>query len=91
MSDRLMQLSMKVTEEYQCRHPIGEVICTARWDDNKDACRGDSGGPLTCQEHDRKWYVRGVLSTVIETCETLATFTKVAAFEKWIKHITSRK
>lgn len=86
-----MQLSMKVINESYCPDPVGRIICTSRWDGNRDACTGDSGGPLACQENDWRWYLRGVLAEASTKCDLLAVFTKVTSFEKWISNITSRK
>ena len=89
-----MQLPMTVQEDLYCKvpeHAIGRIICTGQWNRSKGACRGDSGGPLTCQEHDKKWYLRGVLSMGSTKCNSVSVYTKVSAFEEWIKNVTVRK
>lgn len=55
----------------------------------KMICLGDSGGPLACREADGNWYLRGLVSFVYAKpkcfkCRSVASFTKVAAFQDWI-------
>jgi len=82
---------MTVADMRNCENRIGHLICAVTWDNHKNACYGDSGGPLGCREHDKKWYLRGVVSDGEEKCKFWTVFTKVASFEKWITNITSRK
>jgi len=67
----------------------GDIICAVTWDNNKNACHGDSGGPLACQENDGKWHLRGVLSHAQRECKVWTVFTKVARYENWINQIMS--
>ena len=85
---------MMVTNDKYCRSQYPKnypAICAVRKDDNSDACYGDSGGPLACQERNQKWHLRGVVSQGIAKCDIRTTFTKVTLFEKWIKDVMSRK
>ena len=50
-------------------------------------CMGDSGGPLQCEGSDGLWYEVGITSYGVPcgTGQCPDVFTRVAAFEKWIK------
>ena len=87
----LRQLPMAVAEMHYCAPYTGRIICAVTWDDDKNACHGDSGGPLACQEHDKKWYLRGVSSHAQEKCKFWTVFTEVASYESWINRILSSK
>ena len=50
-------------------------------------CKGDSGGPLQCQNKDGKWYQIGITSWG-QPCalpDTPDIFTRVAYFRDWIE------
>ena len=82
---------MMVADEPYCENRAGPDICAVTWDDKKNACHGDSGGPLACQEHDKKWYLRGVASRAQKECKFWTVFTKVAVYEDWIQLIMKSK
>ncbi|XP_034256439.1 phenoloxidase 1-like [Thrips palmi] len=45
---------------------------------------GDSGGGLTFQSPDRKWYLHGVVSVGMPDMRTLTAFTNVTSFVQWM-------
>ncbi|XP_030843668.1 mucin-5AC-like [Strongylocentrotus purpuratus] len=51
------------SEWYQTFHVItNQHICAGEEDGRRDACSGDSGGPLQCQDGQGIWYLLGVVS-----------------------------
>jgi len=82
---------MSVAEKHYCLNATGRIICAVTWDDNKNTCGGDSGGPLACQENDKKWYLRGVNSYGEDNCKFWTAFTLVSSFHDWIKYKIERK
>nr|XP_006128516.1 coagulation factor XI [Pelodiscus sinensis] len=91
VQDTLQKVKIPVisTEECQTRyqqHMINDkMICAGYREGGKDACKGDSGGPLSCK-HEEIWYVVGIISWG-EGCarpEQPGVYTKVAEYADWI-------
>lgn len=51
---------------------------------NKDACNGDSGGPLIVPVED-EYKIAGIVSWGSNSCNTYGGYTRVSLFEDWIR------
>ncbi|XP_034627936.1 plasma kallikrein [Trachemys scripta elegans] len=93
--DQVQDILQKATiplisnEECQTRYQqdriTDKMLCAGYREGGKDACKGDSGGPLSCK-HEEIWYVVGITSWG-EGCarpEQPGVFTKVAEYADWI-------
>ncbi|EGW04044.1 serine protease 48 isoform X1 [Cricetulus griseus] len=67
-----------------------DEFCASDIKMKKDSCKGDSGGPLTCQI-DGVWTQIGIVSWGLE-CGKIApgVYTNVTYYQKWISAIISR-
>jgi hypothetical protein len=51
---------------------------------NKDACNGDSGGPLIVPVSD-EYKLAGIVSWGSSKCDTYGGYTRISSFESWIR------
>ncbi|CAF0928188.1 unnamed protein product [Rotaria sordida] len=65
-------------------------LCAGWSDGKKDACRGDSGGPLMLFSNNR-WYIIGIVSfgDGCSRANSGGIYTRVSAYHKWILEIMS--
>jgi hypothetical protein len=54
---------------------------------NKDACSGDSGGPMSVPVDD-EYKLAGIVSWGSSKCNTFGAYTNVSYFENWIRNLT---
>ena len=99
-SDRLQKVKVSIIDNKLCRHwfrlagrdmPINEkLICAGYRDGGKDACHGDSGGPLLSKISDQ-WSVIGVVSTGIGCARPLlpGLYSRVSSYVNWIEKSTN--
>lgn len=63
------------------------MLCAGSLEDKKDACNGDSGGPMITKYKDT-WFLVGLVSWG-EGCgrkEKVGVYTKVSQYLEWIQH-----
>ncbi|KAF2360226.1 Serine proteases trypsin domain [Trinorchestia longiramus] len=78
----------KCEEVHTALNMTENMLCAGDLDASKDTCKGDSGGPLLCE--DRKdgekvhWVVVGVTSFGVG-CGQLGVYTNVHRYTDWIK------
>ncbi|UJR28817.1 hypothetical protein I4U23_010041 [Adineta vaga] len=65
-------------------------MCAGWTDGKKDACRGDSGGPLMLYKNNR-WYIVGIVSfgDGCSRANSGGIYTRVSAYHQWILQIMS--
>ncbi|KAF7383666.1 hypothetical protein HZH66_013016 [Vespula vulgaris] len=86
------RLSVITNRECRLHWQIDERnICTA-FGSGQHACQGDSGGPLIVQTTNKQYIQIGIVSYGDANCPSNkpGVFTRVAAFTRWIKWITTK-
>ncbi|XP_052265723.1 neurotrypsin-like isoform X2 [Dreissena polymorpha] len=92
----LQQAMVPIIEHSLCNswynHTIGkDMLCAGYRFGGIDACKGDSGGPLSCKR-DGHWFVAGVVSWG-DGCakqESPGIYTDVSHYRVWIADVISR-
>src|SRR5690606_9816378 len=56
-------------------------------DATRDACNGDSGGPLVVPVSG-EYRLAGITSWGSEDCDTYSAYTRISAYESWIRTLT---
>lgn len=96
-ADSLFEVQVPIVKHKRCQkvfqYPINNhtQICAGYKKGRRDACAGDSGGPLLCPKTDRhtgltRWYLAGITSYG-EGCGRKGKFgiyTRVASYRQWI-------
>ena len=98
-SERLQKARLPIIENKICRHWFrvagrdmhinDRIICAGFRDGGRDACHGDSGGPLLTKIDDQ-WSVIGVVSTGIGCARPFlpGLYSRVSSYHDWIEKIT---
>ncbi|XP_045774622.1 uncharacterized protein LOC123873684 isoform X1 [Maniola jurtina] len=95
--DTLQEVELPVISTAECRRrtrllPLyrvtDDMFCAGYERGGRDACLGDSGGPLMCQESDR-WYIYGVTSNGYGCARANrpGVYTKVSHYIDWIDSV----
>ncbi|XP_042324446.1 plasma kallikrein isoform X3 [Sceloporus undulatus] len=94
--DTLQKARIPLISNQECQvlykgHRISDkMLCAGYTEGGTDACKGDSGGPLSCK-YQNKWYLAGITSWG-EGCARPGqpgVYTNVAEFVDWILEKTS--
>ncbi|XP_039279489.1 LOW QUALITY PROTEIN: uncharacterized protein LOC111052888 [Nilaparvata lugens] len=94
--DTLQEVQLPVISTNECRkrtlylplYRVTENMFCAGYDrGGRDACLGDSGGPLMCQESDDRWSLVGVTSNGYGCARANrpGVYTKVANYLSWVQ------
>ncbi|XP_052778474.1 serine protease 41-like [Mya arenaria] len=64
------------------------TFCAGFKSGTRDACTGDSGGPLACKAKNGRWYVQGVTSWGFDCGQENwpGIYTDVSVYAAWIRH-----
>jgi secreted trypsin-like serine protease len=69
------------------------MLCAGYVNGGIDACSGDSGGPLTCWDQNKKHYVLGGIVSWGVGCagkNTYGVYTNVKHLTAWVTRITGK-
>ena len=94
--DALNEVAVRLIEKEQCENIHSdyqgqlsdEMICAGYKEGGRDACLGDSGGPLACQiEENGPYVLYGITSWGIGCGDPLhpGVYTRVTALMDWVK------
>ncbi|KAF6213706.1 hypothetical protein GE061_011428 [Apolygus lucorum] len=96
--DTLQEVQLPVISTAECRKrtvflPLYKVtdnmFCAGYERGGRDACLGDSGGPLMCQENDGRWSLAGVTSNGYGCARANrpGVYTKVVNYLPWVEEV----
>ena len=87
-SDILKQASICVQDAKICGSDNNLQICAGIASPVIDTCQGDSGGPFVVKGTSGDYYLAGVTSNGVG-CRGRGVYTRVSAYETWIKNTIS--
>ncbi|XP_078088026.1 transmembrane protease serine 7 [Mustelus asterias] len=92
----LQQAEVEIINQSLCRSTYGlitpRMLCAGLLSGKRDACRGDSGGPLSCQEKNGgRWFLTGIVSWGYGCGRQNfpGVYTRVSKFATWIQQYVS--
>ncbi|KAA0704542.1 Transmembrane protease serine 7 [Triplophysa tibetana] len=94
----LQKAEVSILSQSECKRSYSPVsprmLCAGVPSGEQDACRGDSGGPLSCQAHlGSRWFLMGIVSwgSGCGRPNLPGVYTRVAKFIDWIqRHIDAK-
>ncbi|XP_065114292.1 transmembrane protease serine 7 [Paramisgurnus dabryanus] len=94
----LQKAEVSILSQSECKRSYGPVsprmLCAGVSSGEQDACRGDSGGPLSCQAHTGgRWFLTGIVSwgSGCGRPNLPGVYTRVAKFIDWIQRYIDAK
>ncbi|TRY78991.1 hypothetical protein DNTS_005025 [Danionella cerebrum] len=88
----LQKAQVSILSQSDCKRSYGPVsprmLCAGVPSGEQDACRGDSGGPLSCRTHSgSRWFLTGIVSwgSGCGRPSLPGVYTRVAKFIDWIQ------
>ena len=100
ISNKLMEVDLPIANINTCKSTYtkytnreifddGRNICAGHVNGGKDACGGDSGGPLMCQRKNScAWFLAGVVSWGHKCGATFGVYADPLYYEDWIVNET---
>lgn len=88
----LQEVIVPIVSRSDCNRPEAynksvpkHMLCAGYPEGGKDTCQNDSGGPLSCYEHDR-WVLRGVTNSGLKCAlpNKYGLYTQVSKYVQWI-------
>lgn len=99
LPENLMEIEIPIVNYHTCQEaytPLGkkvtqDMICAGEKEGGKDACAGDSGGPMVTKDAERdQWYLVGVVSWG-EDCgkkDRYGVYSYIYPNKDWIQRVT---
>ncbi|XP_046879480.1 transmembrane protease serine 7 [Hypomesus transpacificus] len=87
----LQKAEVSVLSQGDCKRSYGPVsprmLCAGVPSGEQDACRGDSGGPLSCRAPGGRWFLMGIVSwgAGCGRPNLPGVYTRVSKFTSWIQ------
>ncbi|MBX2997332.1 MAG: trypsin-like serine protease [Caldilineaceae bacterium] len=90
-SDVLRQVSLPIVSNQTCNSSYGgsiteNMLCAGYSQGGKDACSGDSGGPLIVPQSEGRWIQAGIVSWGYDCAlpNYYGVYTRISRFSHWI-------
>ncbi|XP_072441448.1 suppressor of tumorigenicity 14 protein homolog isoform X2 [Chiloscyllium punctatum] len=88
----LQKGEVRIINQTTCNNFVGNIVssrmlCAGYLTGQVDACEGDSGGPLACEEPSGKWFLAGIVSWG-QGCGRYGhpgVYTRITKFQDWIQ------
>uniref|UniRef100_UPI00398F21B6 suppressor of tumorigenicity 14 protein homolog n=1 Tax=Pristiophorus japonicus TaxID=55135 RepID=UPI00398F21B6 len=88
----LQKGEVRIINQTTCNNFIGHILssrmlCAGFLTGEVDACEGDSGGPLACEEPSGKWFLAGIVSWG-QGCGRYGhpgVYTRITKFREWMQ------
>lgn len=97
LTNSLKAVNLPIRSNVECqafsRHVTDRMLCAGFPSGGRDACRGDSGGPLIIGDGPAKWLQVGIVSWGHQECAkpgAFGVYTRVASYVPWILGVTAQ-